>query len=144
MDFGSLKRRGDWPGRASAVVRDHMRVPFRYGEADCWQFAGKMIEALLETAENPAAQFRGAYRTLEDGNALLRESGWGDLVGWLRALQFEEIEPAKAKRFDFLIYDTEGEPGIGILAPNGRLAGLWKRGIGYSPREIATTAFRVG
>jgi hypothetical protein len=68
-----IERYPDWPERLAAVLAQHQRTPFVWGEHDCCLFAASVVQAL--TGVDPAAGWRGTYSTEEQAQALIEEAG---------------------------------------------------------------------
>ena len=63
-------RKEDWPERLMALIAERRSRPFAWGEQDCALFACDAVAAM--TGADPAAWFRGRYRTRRGAYALLK------------------------------------------------------------------------
>ena len=68
-----MTRRQDWPERLADLVEARRYAPVVWGVHDCAMFAA---DAVLEiTARDPLAQWRGAYATEAEGEAITAPAG---------------------------------------------------------------------
>jgi hypothetical protein len=93
------------------------------------------------TGVDPAAKYRGAYVTFDEGLALLKADGFGDHVDWLRA-NFESILVTEAGPGDLVVIDTDTLSALGIVQ-GAAVYVLTPNRVGLVPRSRATLAFRV-
>ena len=89
------------------------------------------------TGEDPAAKWRGEYRSLRDGRAMLD----GDMVGVAASL-FEEIEPILARVGDIAVVDGDDGDAFGLVQ-GAFIFVLRPSGLGFVPLTDAKRAFRV-
>ena len=128
MQGFSAARRADWAPRLSEYLVGIAGRKFRPGVLDCALFAAGAVEAM--TGKDPAADYRGKYREIEAGRAMLRAAGFVDHVAFA-SIMFREIAPAFAVPGDIVaaLGDGDGDgAALGILqGPNAfflRPAGL--------------------
>jgi hypothetical protein len=86
-------RRAGWRAGLAQYLARVAAVPFRPGVQDCALFAAGAVEAM--TGADPAAPWRGGYRSLAAGKRALAKAGFADHVAFVAA-HFEEIAPARA------------------------------------------------
>lgn len=137
---GVPSRLPDWLERLTAYISDCRQKPFRPGQHDCALFAAGAVEAM--TGMDPAASWRGTYRTIADGKAALQSAGYSDHVAAVASL-FEEVPPSMAHVGDLAVVDSGADfdalgvvqgAHVFVLVP----AGLW-----FVDRMDAKRAFRV-
>ena len=134
-----LTRARDWRARLSSLIEQRRRVPYTE-EANCALFMADAVLAM--TGEDLAAPFRGKFKTIAEGDALLKASGFADLPSYLAA-QFEEINPVFARVGDVMLFAVDQGWAGGIV--NGeRVTLLGLKGLGTMPRGQGKRAFRVG
>ena len=68
----------NWESRLSAYAARVAREGFAWGRHDCALFAAGAVEAV--TGTDPAAAWRGQYRTRAGGMRLIRAAGFADHV----------------------------------------------------------------
>lgn len=102
----------DWEDRLSAYLAAREKAEFRFGKMDCALFAAGAVEAM--TGEDPAAQWRGRYRSHAGSVRQIRKAGHKSLVSLVSDI-FEEIPPAFARRGD-IVADRAGSLGVCIGA----------------------------
>jgi hypothetical protein len=134
-----LTRARDWRARLSTLIEQRRRVPYTE-EVNCALFMADAVLAM--TGQDLAAPFRGKFKTLAEGDALLKASGFADLPSYLAA-QFEEINPVLARVGDLMLFEVEQGWGGGVV--NGeRVTVLSLNGLGTVRRSQGKRAFRVG
>lgn len=64
-----MKRREDWRERLVEYVNQSSKVPYRYGEMDCWCFSSGCVRAqtdvVLYPEETPPRSAMAAYRIMD-------------------------------------------------------------------------------
>lgn len=111
----------------NAYLAEWRDRPFRPGSADCALFAAGWIERM--TGRDVAAAWRGRYRSLGRGRALLAEAGYPDLASLASSVAHELAHPSMVLPGDVAIVIEEGveafgiagSPFIHVLAPHGGL-----------------------
>jgi hypothetical protein len=98
-----------WWAQLCTYQFENRTRPREYGTWDCWQFVGGAV--LVMTGIDYRPQFP-AYRTLEEGVAVLEERGGP--VAMLTALFGEPKHVAFAQRGDIVICDLGEGPAAGI------------------------------
>lgn len=113
-----MRRRG-WDIALARELEAAAARPFSWGEFDCLVFAGDVCRAL--TGRDPAAGWRGRYRTPGGAVRLLRARHGGDLEAAVTAaLGLPMANRLMAKRGDVALVRQDGTPGwplgLGIVA----------------------------
>lgn len=122
----------------------HQRIgnttPFDLGKMDCSLWAADWV--LLRTGLDPAASWRGAYRTeREYMRLLLAEGGLVRVAARaMKRIGARLIPPVEARPGDIGIIVTEKGPA---LAVRGQLAWLAKTGDQLSSTPNASFAWRI-
>lgn len=103
----------DWRPRLSAYLAEVCGQAFRPGLHDCALFVAGAVEAM--TGVDAAAQWRGTYRSLEDGQQALLRAGFADHVE-LVAAYFPEVHPAQAAVGDLAVLPgAYGRAALGVV-----------------------------
>lgn len=135
-----MQRLPDWRARLCAYVTEIAREPFRAGRHDCALFAAGAVAAI--TGQDPAAAYRGKYRSLKKGHALLAAEGT-DMVAMAAAL-FKEIPPIFAQVGDVaIVQGAGGEAAFGIVQGPMIYVVTPEHGLGLVALTDAQRAFRV-
>lgn len=114
-------------------------VPFRAGKADCALFAAGWVK--LATGKDHARGWRGKYRSLKQGKAMIRERGFADHVEMAASL-FPEINKLSARVGDLAVVPEGDAFALGVVAGE-RIYVLGLSGVGTVPLESAVRAFRI-
>lgn len=110
-----MKRFEDWPTRLVGVIDKAAGKPFVWGEHDCCLFACNCIEAM--TGVDPAAPFRGKYRSRGEAVRALRDyAGTLEDVALQIALEYNAppITASRAFRGDLALVETERGDALAI------------------------------
>lgn len=107
-----MRRLPDWRGRLAAHLAASAGRPFAWGRHDCAIFAADCILAM--TGEDPAAPFRGRYRSFKGGLKCLRKAGFADHVA-LATARLEAVHPAYARAGDLAMIATPDGAALGIV-----------------------------
>lgn len=102
-------RRADWHQRLCAWLAEAADRPFQPGRHDCAIFAAGAVKAI--TGKDQARGWRG-YRSLERGQAKLRERGFEDHIALAMSLYPETTAPIPG---DLAVITTPDGPGLGIV-----------------------------
>lgn len=144
----TAERFHDWPSRLLRTVAEHRRKPFCWGGhgggSDCCLFVCDCILAM--TGRDPAAPFRGRYRTAGGAYRALRRYCGGGLGDIAAACGYAEIAPAMAQRGDaVLVHAPECQPeGVALgLCMGVRIATQSVAGLVFVPRARAVRAWRI-
>lgn len=127
----------DWEARFAAYIVGIARTPFRPGALDCALFAAGGAQAV--TGIDPAAAFRGRYRTIEAGLKLMRAGGHEDHVAFAQA-HFPAVGRAQALPADIAVVTDAGfsrsGPALGLV--QGEMIYVLRgAGLGLVPIEAA-------
>ena len=114
IDKFTSPRLPDWRVRLTEYLGQVSRRTFRPGVHDCALFAAGAVEAM--TGIDPAASWRGSYRSIADGVKALRGAGFGDHLELVAAL-LEPVAPALARVGDIAVVpaDDEGVMALGVV-----------------------------
>lgn len=99
----------DWERRLSDFLARNGDRPFEWGEWDCALFCASAVEAM--TGEDPAAEFRGTYRSERGSVRAIDDIGQGTLIRTMNA-RFDRRKPAFARRGDIVM--AKGALGVCI------------------------------
>lgn len=134
-----MNRHPSWRTRLGAYLADAARTPFVEGRHDCALFAAGAVLAM--TGKDPAARFRGRYRTTKGGLRVLRRAGYHDHLALAEA-HFEEVPPAFARVGDLAAVPGADGPALGVVQGE-RIYVLRPEGLGSVSLLQATRALRV-
>ncbi len=130
-------RREDWPSRLSDFIEAARRRPFSWGRHDCCLFAADWVREA--TGADPAADWRGRYRSASGARRILRQHFDGDVAAVATAVLGEPLaSPLLAQRGDVALVD--GALGVVIGA---EVALLGEAGLAFHPLGTAARAWRV-
>ncbi len=101
-------RPGGWEGMLAAHIREARAASFAWGTHDCVLWCAEWIRKL--TGQDPAADWRGAYGSKEEADAIISSLGAGD-AGELASLHLQEIPVSRARRGDIMLHPS-GTLGI--------------------------------
>lgn len=137
-----MKRQPGWRAALAAEVERHRRMELVPGQHDCALFAADCVKAM--TGEDPAAPFRGRYKTFRGGAMVLRRSGETDLMTFL-SRRFQPIMPARAAIGDIaLVPSPDPDAGVALGVVTGAaITVLAPVGLGVVPLATAIAAWRV-
>ena len=107
-----MVRLADWEQRLHGYLTGLAGRGFTWGRLDCALFAAGAVMAI--TGEDPAAAFRGRYRTARGSVRALRRFGAGTLEATIAA-QFEDRPAAFARRGDLALVAGELGPMVGVV-----------------------------
>ena len=139
-----LRRTSGWP----ALLRDHLTAAeghrFSWGSFDCALFASDWV--LLATGHDPAAGFRGRYRTANGARRQLRRLGTGYLWSTFGGLMPLQVPAGELQRGDIAAgRGAGGEQALGVVGLCGRRA--WfpsiEGGIAAEALDTLTKGWRV-
>lgn len=132
----------NWRNRLEMYLAEMRRAKIAPGRVDCALFAAGGVKAV--TGVDPAAEWRGHYRSFEAGLRLVRKAGFIDHIDAAR-YKFRSAPVAKATLGDLAVVPTPDGDALGIVAGRGdvvmvlRLAG----GLGTVDLLAATEILEV-
>jgi hypothetical protein len=135
-----MTRFEDWMPRLIAYLSECHRTPYQPGRHDCALFAAGAVHVMCGV--DPAAPFRGRYRTIRGGLRVLRRAGYRDHVAMTAAV-LPEIPVAMCRVGDVVVADGADGPALGVVQGE-RVYVLTLRGIGTIDLLQAKRAFQVG
>lgn len=105
----------NWPQLLAETIQAAKQRPFLWGETDCCLFAADC--ALAQTGRDPAASYRGRYKTALGASRLIKTAG--GLTAILDS-QYARIDPRLAQRGDLALFDGPYGETVGVV-----FAGIW-------------------
>lgn len=133
-------RLSTWEARLGTYLAERRTMPFAWGSNDCALFAAGAVEAM--TGSDPAAAFRGAYRSMAGSVRALKQHGAGTLEATIDAL-FPAIPTGFVRRGDLVWNGEAVGVCVGAVAlfvgQEGDAAGLVR-----VPRAEWVKGWRVG
>lgn len=129
-------KKTDWISALHAYLEEVRHTPFQYGTHDCGIFTSGAIIAM--TGEDPAAVFRGRYKTHIGALRAMRKSGFTDQHA-IAASLYDEIRPAFASTGDICTM-----PGsvLGVCVGD-RVAVAGEHGLLFASTALIERSFRV-
>ena len=135
--MGANVRHEDWPLRLIDFIEAASGRPFSWGEHDCCLFAADWVREA--TGSDPAAGYRGRYRSRSGAARLLREIAGGEVeTAASRALGLPLPSPLLARRGDVAL--VAGALGVVV---GGEVALPGEAGLALHPLGTAEKAWRV-
>jgi hypothetical protein len=107
-----MNRLPSWRTRLGLYLAEAARTPFAEGRHDCALFAAGAVLAM--TGMDPAAPFRGRYRTTRGGLRVLRRAGYRDHLA-LAVAHLEEVPPSFARVGDLAAVQGADGPALGVV-----------------------------
>lgn len=107
-----MTRLPEWSQRLRAYMAATVGRPFAWGTHDCLMFAAGAVEA--QTGVDPAARWRGKYRSQRGAEALLKRLGHADALAAV-ASHLPEIPQAWAHVGDLASVEVAGIIGVGVV-----------------------------
>jgi hypothetical protein len=138
-----MMRHEYWPMRLHALIDDARSREFQWGDLDCCQWGGLVVEAL--TGTNPISHLRGRYNTAIGAKRLLKqEYGTWEIRDALTQVLGQPVAPGLAGRGDIVLVDIDGTEAVGVVDLTGeRVAAVGLYGLEHVPLSAATTAWKV-
>lgn len=137
----SIKRLPDWRARLFSLVEQKENEPFAYGTNDCSTFGADVVNAL--TGVDPAAQFRGKYKTKLGGIRAIRKAGYQDQIDFLEK-NYTEIAPAFATVGDIGITSNATGDGVALCVVMGNFSiGVSEQGISRFSNSELIRVFKI-
>lgn len=142
MEKQHFERLPDWRARLAAYMALVVREPFRPGTHDCALFAAGAVKVM--TGTDLAAPWRGKYRALGAGRAMLRAQGFDDHLA-LAASMLPEVAPSMARVGDVAVVksDSEGDAGALGVIQGASIYVLTPSGLALASRLHVIKAFAV-
>lgn len=107
-----MKKQHNWQTKLATYITQNQERPFEWGDFDCCLFAADCVQAM--TGEDPAADFRGRYKTKLGAAKALKRIGAGDLESTLDKILGEPIKE-HAQKGDICLVETEEGPAAGVI-----------------------------
>lgn len=104
-------RNRDWTTQLAELIKAASERPFSWGEFDCCLFAAD--SAMAVCGVDPAAQYRGRYRTETGAKRLLKKIHGSLDAAWDAC--FERVNPAFIQRGDVAMYDGANGRGVAVF-----------------------------
>lgn len=137
-----MKKREALESAIRAAVQRWVREEFQWGRADCLLSLADII--LAARGYDPAAQFRGRYKTRIGAYRITRD--FGGPAGALAAMAYEcgwnEIDPARAKLGDLGTF-ANGPASGGVIRDSFLWIGRTETGFAGIPATQVDRAWRV-
>lgn len=135
-----MTRFPDWRGRLCAYLAQVSTRRYRPGQHDCALFVAGAVEVM--TGEDLAAGWRGRYRSLDRGRALLADAGHDDMIAFA-ATRLPEVAPIFARAGDVAVLTDEAQmPAFGLVQ-GSMIYVVGPQGLGLVSLSAAERAFRV-
>lgn len=115
-----MERYPDWPVRLNQYILAVHDREFKYGEHDCCLFLAGEVIAI--TGEDPMAEYRGHYDSLESGERLVREIGAGTVLKTLYKKFGRPLPGAMGRKGDIAWYKDDDHPDGAVGLVLGRQA----------------------
>jgi hypothetical protein len=106
----------DWKSRLLTYLQHAAARPFAFGTHDCALFVAGAVEAM--TGVDPAAEYRGRYKTLNGGLRAIQRVGFEDHVS-MACYLYEQIHPSLAAPGDIAVIDTAEGVALGVVQGEG-------------------------
>ena len=135
-----LSRLRSWRARLGRYLAVEAGRPFAWGESDCVLFAAGAVEAM--TGVDPAAPWRGRYRTERGAWRVLRRAGFRDHLEAAAAV-LPQIPAGAAREGDLAVVGEGREATIGIIVRDHVVCRA-DTGVRLVSRRQASRAFRCG
>ena len=131
----------DLPHRLGAYVDAARARPFSYGSWDCCLFCADWV--LAATGFDPAAEYRGRYRSKRGAYALLKRLAGGDVdAAWTQACGEPMPNPLFAVAGDICMVETDLGMTLGICLGSD-IAHVAPEGLAFLPVTAAEKAWHL-
>lgn len=134
-----LIRHPQWRASLCAYLNAVSRKQLRPGAHDCALFAAGAVEAM--TGVDFAAEYRGQYRTIEEGYALVRSRGFEGPIEMAEA-HLPEVAALLCQVGDLAVVEGDGALVLGVVQ-GASIYVLRMDGPGRVPLTEAQRGFRV-
>ncbi len=133
-----IERLPDWRMRLHEYLADEAARKFEWGVSDCAIFAAGAIKAM--TGHDPAAQWRGRYKSMADGLRLIRKHGHKDHVAAARAF----LKTGRHRVGDIAVIEgDDAMPALGVVL-GAAIAVKSPEGLGIIPVSEAEEILLCG
>jgi len=142
-----LARYPDWQSRLDRFLRERQFAAFQYGRWDCCLFVCDAIREM--TGVDPAAVFRGRYRSRTEARQAIRElTGSRSIRAVVECVTasfgMAEIPVRCAQRGDAVLIERSSDYSLALVALNGReMIAASSRGLWRLPLSQGVRAWRV-
>ncbi len=103
-----------WEKRLVTYLHSVRNASHAPGELDCALFFGDAVRAM--TGDDTVNSWRGKYKTLERGKAMLRKKGFADHVAYVDSIFPQHDSVLFAQRGDgAVVEDADGNVALGIV-----------------------------
>lgn len=143
-------RRQDWPERLARYLSESEKKSFEWGVHDCALFVSGALQAM--TDEDPAAPYRGSYRSARGALSILRALSGTEVLDSLPGRFLPSLPVSEsAQRGDIcavrLTRSPEGEDGfdaaLGVCIGAKVVIPAIPKGFRYLPLSSVIRAYRV-
>lgn len=145
-----MTRFESWPRLLAEAIEAARGRPFSWGEHDCCLFAATLVLAM--TGTDPAARFRGKYKTARGAAGIMKRFAGGGVAAAAEkiaaALGCPEVPPRLAGRGDVVLFEAPGpdgkpSPALGVCVGATFVFALAAVGVGFMPMGCAIRAWKV-
>ena len=139
-----MMRLPNWRRRLKDFIDRVRKTPLDYEHFDCGPaWAGELVREL--TGEDPAAPFRGRYKSRAGALRVMRATGHADLASLVSTLLPAWEHASQARVGDLVAVPTPGPFGYSLGICNGAtIFVLRDDGVGVMDLLAASHAWRVG
>ncbi len=128
-------------GTLAAFIAAARRRVFAWGKWDCCLFCADWVREA--TGFDPAAEYRGRYRSKRGAYALLKRLAGGDVdAAWTRACGEPMANPLFAVAGDICMVETDLGLTLGICL-GAEIAHVSESGLAFLPITAAEKAWRL-
>lgn len=131
-----MQKRADYLSKLHEYLASKEKTGFSFGRLDCALFTAGAVAAM--TDEDPAAGFRGGYKTRLGGLRKIRAAGFRDQIDFVEKT-FTEIRPAFAQVGDVVLLND----GVMGICAGDRIAVAGDQGLAFVPLEMVARAFSI-
>lgn len=136
-----MNRLDDWEIRLLTYIRSIKKKPFRWGEHDCFIFAGSAIYA--QTGEDIYSGAVGKYYDSETAKQFCKENGFKSHIHYISKHLSPRPSILHAMRGDIVaMRSVDGNPALGVCQGDG-VYGIGDEGIYTAPLSNARKVFAI-